>query len=264
MNRIIYCFLLFLPLFLLHSCKTPQASRSQDVEVTDNAYAGNNKTFDCCKIKMRATVQLGSHSLPATGVLQVIDGKWMSCSFRVPLLGIEVVRVEADNDTLLVVNRYDKSYVKVPMQTVEDYSGLSYGALQALIMNDFFSLAGKSHIDAGQSDRGSSPDATAVYAESNRKTTLTFMFDAMTRIIASSVEVGSNYSMRFDYSDFQLKQGRYYPSSINVSVSDGRHEAGLQLTSTGIDFSAFEPSPASLGNRYREMHLSDFLSSLHL
>ena len=210
---------------------------------------------------MRASVGLGGRSLPATGVLSVKDGEWMSCSFRVPLLGIEMVRVEAGHDTLVVINRYDRSYVKVPMSDVTHYSGLTYESMQSLVLGDFFTLDGERPSSAIDVPAGS--DGLMTYAESDRRTTLTFAFDTMSRVISASVSLSPSYTMTFGYSDFRLEGGRYYPGRVEVQVSDGQLQASLDLTCNGIDFSPFVPSPTAVSSRYKEIALPQILSSLH-
>ena len=101
-----------------------------------------------------------------------------------------------------------------------------------------------------------------VRAENDRRTTLTFLYDNMARVVKTSVDVQPSYGMTFDYSDFSLKQDRYYPGSVAVSVTDGRRTAALDLQCTSIDFSPFEPSPASVSSRYKLVSLSDLMSTL--
>lgn len=264
MGRNVIWLVIIVPLILLHSCKTVQVPEQSAIEVAEgDARMENNKIFDCCKMRLRATVRLGGTSLPATGVLQVKDGQWMSCSFRVPLLGIEIVRVEADADTLLVVNRYDKSYVKVPMSVIRAHTGLDYHSLQSLLMNDYFSHDGARKPRRDGTAIGEMRDGMTVRAENDRRTTLTFVYDGMARVVSTTVDVPPAYSMTFGYSDFSLKQDRYYPGKVSVSVTDGRHAAALDLQCTSVDFAPFEPSPAVVGGRYRQVKLSDILSTLH-
>lgn len=248
-------------LTLAYSCKTTQITTPAQVAGADDVRYANNKDFDCCTVKLRASVGLGGRSLPATGVLSVKDGEWMSCSFRVPLLGIEMVRVEAGHDTLVVINRYDRSYVKVPMSDVTDYSGLTYESMQSLVLGDFFTLDGERPSSAIDVPAGS--DGLMTYAESDRRTTLTFAFDTMSRVISASVSLSPSYTMTFGYSDFFLEGGRYYPGKVEIKVSDGQLQASLDLTCNGIDFSPFVPSPTAVSSRYKEIALPQILSSLH-
>ena len=262
MGKSIIWIAVIVPLILLHSCKTVEVAQQPGIVATDDPTVENNKTFDCCQMGLRATVRLGGASLPATGVLQVKNGQWMSCSFRVPLLGIEIVRVEADTDTLLVVNRYGKSYVKVPISTIYAVTGLDYHSLQSLLMNDSFSLDGAPKPRRGGAAIEDMEGGMTVRAENDRRTTLTFLYDNMARVVKTSVDVQPSYGMTFDYSDFSLKQDRYYPGSVAVSVTDGRRTAALDLQCTSIDFSPFEPSPVSVSSRYKQVSLSDLMSTL--
>ncbi len=253
---------LFTQLLVLGSCKTSQLQQTGIAWLAGDNKFSNNKVFDCCRVRFRATVKAEGRPMPATGMLQVVDGKWMSCSMRSPFLGMEILRIEADNDTLLVINRRAKCYAKIPMAAIEERTGLDYASLQSLMMNDCFSITGTPH----------SPDycndvlnaGKAACSETHGSTNLSFVIDDYGRVVKSIVETQANYSLEFGYGDFQFRQGNYYPGSITIDVSGGHGTAAVSLSCTNFDFSFFEPAPVTVSSRYDELSLNGIMSMLNI
>lgn len=172
----------------------PTASVSADDMIT--ALKEQQKDFTYFDSKMKAKVTMDGKTQSASVILRIIKDKVIWASFQ--KLGIEGARIRITPDSLVFVNRLDRTYVNAPISALTDLYDLpaDFDMLQHLLLGEAPVLTGRpSEVEAGDE---------------------TFMLQLMQPKFVS-LEYTTNQS-------YEIKNMIYYDPStkaaINVSQSD--------------------------------------------
>lgn len=232
---------------LLVSCKTSDksAKTSGDVTLSGRAYLEevvlNTPPINALSSKMKFTLNVGGQHTTVGGSLRIKRGDVIQLSI-VPLLGIEVARVEISPDSVLIVDRMNKQYVSVSLQELPLLAGaeVDYHTLQSLFLNDYF-LPGHQQLEA--SDLSSftikeAADQLAIHAKKGRKLNYSFMARLQpAQLCTTRIETRSKYHLEWQYADFKAFQGKDFPHSMSLRIegTDKPLSAGFSLARLSAD-----------------------------
>ena len=200
-------------------------------KVSDNA---QHARFITSKVKF--TVEVGAQQLTLTGNLKmkrddVIRLQLMAFGF------VEAGRLEFTKDFVLVMDRINKQYLKVPYQQLDFLrnSGLDFFALQALFWNELFQ-PGKSHITdellkSYDTDMGGE---NAVISMESGKLSYRWLADKdnaqvnMANILYKDKFRG-NYQLNWDYLDFKANGRKKFPMDHKVKFTTPDKEVKFEM-----------------------------------
>jgi hypothetical protein len=231
-------------------------------KVTDNA-----QTTHFVTSKVKFSVEVGSRQMTLTGNLKmkrddVIRLQLMAFGF------VEAGRLEFTQEYVLIVDRINKQYLKVPYAQLEFFrhSGVDFYMLQALFWNELFQ-PGKTRLTDRNLKRftaAAGVDNDVIISFENDKLSYRWLADQETARIKMA-NVGYNdyvrgaYQLNWDYDDFKVNNRKVFPMHHKVNFSTPEKEVKLEmiLNYMGND-EDWEPRTV-LSGKYRQMPVDDIL-----
>ena len=231
-------------------------------KVTDNA-----QTTHFITSKVKFSVEVGSRQMTLTGNLKmkrddVIRLQLMAFGF------VEAGRLEFTQEYVLIVDRINKQYLKVPYAQLEFFrhSGVDFYMLQALFWNELFQ-PGKTRLTDRNLKRftaAAGVDNDVIISFENDKLSYRWLADQETARIKMA-NVGYNdyvrgaYQLNWDYDDFKVNNRKVFPMQHKVNFSTPEKEVKLEmiLNYMGND-EDWEPRTV-LSGKYRQMPVDDIL-----
>lgn len=271
-NKITYC-LLFVSFLLLWSCKTGKAlldDKTHDKTLgnvsalVDTLFLRKNNA-DYVSYKMKLTIQAKGKRISANSTLKVQNNRFIVLSVSMPLLGIELGRIEIDSDNVFLIDKLHKIYVDMSFSEISEMVGadITLSTVQSLFLNDIFVLDSDNHISLNRLFEETRLDnGNILLSQKKNDTKLEFEVNPVNKILLRTLMENTGKGVtEWVYSDFSDVDGIVYPSYI---------KAGIGKTSPSI-FMDFEIS--KVGNektsvtkidlsKYRKVNLNECLKML--
>ena len=230
--------------------------------VTDNAQTNR---FITSKVKF--TLEVGNRQMTLTGNLKmkrddVIRLQLMAFGF------VEAGRLEFTKDYVLVVDRINKQYLKVPYAQLEFFrhSDIDFNMLQSLFWNELFQ-PGKARLTERNlkkftTDVGINNDVVVSYE--NSELSYRWLTDKETAHIKMANVLYANYlrgnyQLNWDYEDFKLSNRKMFPMKHKVSLTTPGQEVKLEMILHAISHDEDWEPRTVLSGKYRQMALEEIL-----
>lgn len=262
---------LFLPLVMLMGCKTQRTIikdpiREEGAEYLISQLKKNEARFEALTARFSATmVQDNKDRTSFSGQMRIKRDSliWMSIS---PALGIEAVRLVISQDSIFLLNRINKTYLKTDFSFINGVinAALDYDMLQAfLIGNDFaFYEIGKfrASIDGMQyrlttSNRNKIKKYIREHQDITTIPLQTIWLDPGTfkisHVSVKELEVEGR-KLNAYYSGFEVVNNTLFPTKIKIDVS-AEKKMDLDLEYSRIDFDADQTFPFKIPSSYTPM-----------
>ena len=230
-------------------------------QVSDNA---QHARFITSKVKF--SVEVGSQQLTLTGNLKmkrddVIRLQLMAFGF------VEAGRLEFTKDYVLVMDRINKQYLKVPYQQLDFMrnSGLDFYALQALFWNELFQ-PGKTHVtDEMLKSYTTDLEADdAVISMESGKLSYRWLADKsnaqvkMANILYKDRYRG-NYQLNWDYLDFKQNGRKNFPMDHKVKFSTPDKEVKFEMILNYMGADEDWETRTEVSGKYRQVSVDEIL-----
>lgn len=217
--------------------------------------------------KVKFSVEVGNRQMTLTGNLKmkrddVIRLQLMAFGF------VEAGRLEFTQDYVLIVDRINKQYLKVPYAQLEFFrrSGVNFYMLQALFWNELFQ-PGEARLTDKKLKKFSTKagvDNEIIVSMDDENLSYRWLTEQSTaRINMANVRYADhlrgNYQLNWDYSDFKQTNRKLFPMHHKVSVTTPDKEVKLDmiLNYVGND-EDWEPRTV-LSGKYRQMPVDEIL-----
>ena len=274
--RIMKIAALAIPLTLVVSCgthrkavkETPSAVRVDTLnkqaflqQVTDNA---QHARFITSKVKF--SVEVGSREMTLTGNLKmkrddVIRLQLMAFGF------VEAGRLEFTKEYVLVMDRINKLYMKVPYAQLDFLrnSNIDFYMLQALFWNELFQ-PGKIKVtdemlkayktEVGKDD--------AVVSMQDGKLSYRWLVDKLSaRVKMANIMYNDrfrgNYQLNWDYEDFQPNNRKYFPMDHKISFTTPEKEVKLSMLLNYMGADEDWETRTEVSSKYRQVTVDEIL-----
>ena len=241
------------------SCHTPKVvtgtlTGANPEKARFESVVRNNYKYDALQSKVKYS--LGKTSL--NGKMCLESGHRLCMQVNAPLIGFEVARVEATQDSVLLVDKYDKMYSILDLAKlydIKDINGHEMEALECIMLGRIY-IPGKGQATSKDYNKLSwtTPmlaDGKQGYSEGLYKGkgySLLYAIDENGRLVSTLLAVGAK-TARWEYSDYQeVEDGQWVPTQENITVTNADSKeisAGLKLTNPSLGESTwrdFEPS----------------------
>ena len=230
-------------------------------KVSDNAQYARFVTS-----KVKFTVEVGSQQLTLTGNLKmkrddVIRLQLMAFGF------VEAGRLEFTKDYVLVMDRINKQYLKVPYQQLDFMrnSGLDFYALQALFWNELFQ-PGKTRItdEMLKSYTTDMEAEDAVISMESGKLSYRWLADKgnaqvkMANILYKDRYRG-NYQLNWDYQDFKQNGRKKFPMDHKVKFSSPDKEVKFEMMLNYMGADEDWETRTEVSGKYRQVSVDEIL-----
>jgi len=230
-------------------------------KVTDNA---QHARFITSKVKF--SVEVGSRQMTLTGNLKmkrddVIRLQLMAFGF------VEAGRLEFTKEYVLVMDRINKLYLKVPYSHLDFLrnSSIDFYVLQALFWNELFQPGKMKVTDEAlksyTTEEGS--DDTVIFMEDGKLSYRWLAENGTARVKMANImfndKYRGNYQLNWDYEDFQGFSRKFFPRVHKISFSSPEKEVkmGMTLNYMGSEEN-WEPR-TEVSSKYRQVTVEEIL-----
>lgn len=270
--------ILLLPLIalLLTACHTPQlittdTTAAEKETAADAAYKrkvlANAQTAQCLTAHVKVNISADGKDLSCSGTLRMKRNDVIQLSLSV--LGFEVGRMECTPKDVLVLDRYNKQYVRATYSQVSFFSqaGLDFYALQSLFWDELF-VPGQTDVSkqltrfklssAGDHTLLSLKDAPRLEYDFLTKTAS----GAVDRLTVFSKRAADKGSFTCRYDNFTSFNGKQFPQQIELSVKGVGKDAVLTLSLSKLGTKSDWETRTQVGSKYTQRSVEDIFGRL--
>ena len=185
-----------------------------------------------------------------------------------PFLGIEVARAEITPEGILVLDRLNKRYVKVPFAQVSRWAhtDIDFYTLQALFLNELF-MPGRKTVEASDLSK------FAIQKEEkgvvmNLKKEKPFGFKFFTEapqgwLKESAISLhGTPYELHWLYDEFRPLKEDYFPSSMKLMLNGLKNPVEVDFAFSRLAIEADWSTSTKIPSKYKEVKVEDLIKML--
>ena len=230
-------------------------------KVSDNA---QHARFVTSKVKF--SVEVGSQQLTLTGNLKmkrddVIRLQLMAFGF------VEAGRLEFTKEYVLIMDRINKQYLKVPYQQLDFMrnSGLDFYALQALFWNELFQ-PGKAHMtdELLKSYTTDMEAEDAVISMESGKLSYRWLADKGSALVKMANilykdRYRGNYQLNWDYLDFKQNGRKKFPMDHKVKFTTPDKEVKFEMMLNYLGADEDWETRTEVSGKYRQVSVDEIL-----
>ena len=212
---------------------------------------------------------IGGKDLSVSGKLQMKRDAVIRLSLR--MLGFELGVMEFTPTDVLVVDRYNKQYVRAAYSEVSflRQANLDFYALQSLFWNELF-LPGKHTLAASDLKRfafqAGSEGMTVLSPTATPMLTYNFFTDptseTVRRLQVMSKKASDKGQFSFAYDSFQPFSGRPFPTSLQLSVTGTGKDVTLGINLSSLKAASDFESATKVSDKYTRRTVKEVLGKL--
>ena len=249
--------------------KTP-VSMTPDVRERVNFISSvqeNAQTAKFITSKVKFSVEVGPQKLTLTGNLKmkrddVIRLQLMAFGF------VEAGRLEFTPDYVLIIDRINKQYLKVPYAHLDFLrnSHIDFYVIQSLFWNELFQ-PGKSHLTDSnmksyKTELGADDDV--VIAMEDGKLSYRWLTEQSSKLVEMANimyndRFRGNYQLNWDYEDFQRINSKHFPMLHKVGLITPQKEIKFEMMLSKIDHEENWETRTMLSGKYRQVEVDEIL-----
>lgn len=224
--------------------------------------------FEYEALQSKVKYSMGGNSL--NGKMCLESGKRLCLQVNAPLIGFEIARIEATQEQVLLVDKYDKVYTILNLSDLyklEEISGHELEALECLMLGRIY-IPGKG--EAKSRDFKSLTWTTPMLADGTQGQseglyqgngyTLCYSIDAKGQLVSTRLTVG-NKSALWEYSDYQeVQKNKFVPTRENITAINADQEslsAGITINAPELGESSWRDFEAN--ESYRQLTPQEML-----
>ena len=231
-----------------------------------NKVMGNAQTTQFITSKLKFTVEYGSQQMALTGNLKmkrddVIQMQLMAFGF------VEAGRMEFTKDYVLIIDRINKQYLKVPYNYVDFLrnSGINFYTLQALFWNELFKPGQQSVDQNALSKFTTNTDGDdAVISLEEGKMNYSWLTNKqsgrihMTNISYRDTFKG-NTQLNSEYDEFTKMAQKMFPSVMKITMTTPERDIKLGIRLNYLSNDSDWETRTKVSDKYREVDVEQIL-----
>ena len=225
---------------LLAACKSPSGTSTSSAVImkTEEVFFASvlEHTFQFNTLSARMKLEFSSpdNELNSRANLKMIYNDRLQLSIQ-PVFGIEMFRIEMNNDSIKVLDRMNKRYM------IDSYDNLkreldidfNFQNLQALFTNQIF-IPGEKDISAKHYNRfrmTKNNNSAELKIKDKNGIFYTFTADSDEKLLSTCIGSLSSNALVWDYNDFQTISRQRFPLKMTAYLSSGNITQGtIKLT----------------------------------
>ena len=173
------------------------------------------------RLKFKTNIDIDGKSQQLNGRIFLLSDTCVYINVMSPTLGIEVGRLCANRDSVIFINKLDKTYFSSDYHQFIIKYGLNFRLLYSVLSASYF---GCDSVKLSDTNTQYFADmrrfvVSNVYNENDTKSYSTSFFDSFGNLYRTEYKSGNNDFLRVNYSNFALKGG--FPQKLVVSVGVG-------------------------------------------
>ncbi|WP_436416038.1 DUF4292 domain-containing protein [Petrimonas sp.] len=258
----------------LNSCKSKRqivaaapVEEKVDVDLFTDIL-NNQLNFKTFSSRLNLNLSSGTKSLSSKASLRIVKDKAIQLSVQ-PLFGVEMLRLYADPDSLVLLDRMNKRYVKESIEDVKKVYpvGFDFKTLQSLLTNQVF-VSGQSDVIYSDYEKFSTGQVSDMYyllKSVDKKSGIEYGFtiDGNDRIaLTHLLEPKDNYSLNWKYDDFVKETYKTFPHKMDVALASAKRKVNVGLEFSGIALDEDFDLQISVPGSYTRATISDIVKIL--
>ena len=225
--------------FWLAACKSPKVATTTDAGImkTEEAFFSsvldNSFRFKTLSARMKLEFTSQQQEFSSRVQLKMIHNDRMQLSF-LPILGIEVFRVELTNDSVKILDRMNKRYMVDSYDNIKGKTDIDFNFrnLQALFTNQVF-VPGEGDVSMKHFRRfRMTKDGNSAELKLKDKNGFFYIFtaDADEKLLSTNIEnTSDNQRLIWNYNNFQPINRQQFPLKMTASISGGNKTQGTAI-----------------------------------
>lgn len=217
--------------------------------------------------KLKFTVEVGQQKVGLTGNLKmkrddVIRLQLMAFGF------VEAGRLEFTKDYVLIMDRINKQYLKLPYNYVDFLreSGINFYTLQALFWNELFMPGQPTLTEEGRKKFSATlgGEDVVISYDADTKLTCSWLANDKTGVIKMANilykdRFKGNSQLNWDYLDFKTLNKKVFPTSMNVTLTTLEKDIRLGITLSYLGNDENWETRTVVSDKYREVSVDEIL-----
>ena len=246
---------------------SPAAAESSRIVAANAAFIGkmNEQKVSAKAVtaKLKANLAGGGNSISANGSLKMKRGEAVQIAFS--KFGIEVIRLEIDPDSVTIINRLEKYYVRTELRNnpLLGKLDIDFHLIESLFWGEFYMPQG---LDARAC-------AERVIASESGKAIKLFMNLGSTLSVETLANAekalpesarllnaaGQNAAIAFGYEERVPFAGGFFPSKMNLAAQNGKESFTINMELSKITEDANWHSHTQLSGKYKRKKAESLL-----
>lgn len=228
----------------------------------------NNTTQTNLTAKVKVVVDVDGKSNSTSGSLKMKKNDVIQISLVDPLLGVmELGRMEFTKTRVLIIDRINKQFIKVPYNYVDFLrnSGINFYTLQALFWNEMF-MPGKQTVDKTMYDKftTSTSDNDIIISLDEGKMNYSWLANSQSgRIKMANISyrdvLKGNTQLNWDYNAFSKLGSILFPSDMGVTLTMPEKEIKLGIKLNYLGNESDWETRTKVSDKYREVDVDQIL-----
>lgn len=212
---------------------------------------------------------IGGKDLSVSGKLQMKRDAVIRLSLR--MLGFEIGVMEFTPTDVLVVDRYNKQYVRAAYSEVSflRQANIDFYALQSLFWNELF-IPGQHTLTASDLKRfafqAGNYDMTVLTPTATPMLTYNFFIDTasetVSRLQVMSKKASDKGQFSFAYGDLTSFSSRQFPTSLQLAVTGTGKDVSLGITLSSLKANTDFDSTTKVSDKYTRRSVKEVLGKL--
>ena len=216
--------------------------------------------------QVRFSVEVGARQMTLTGNLKmkrddVIRLQLMAFGF------VEAGRLEFTKEYVLVMDRVNKLYLKVPYAQVDFLrnSNIDFNVIQGLFWNELFQPRVSRPTDQQLKNytMKAGSDDTIIAMEDGKLSYRWLADNSTARVKMANVmyldKFRGNYQLNWDYDDFQANNRKFYPMSHKISFQTPGQEIKFEMLLNYMGAEEDWETRTEVSSKYRQVTIEEIL-----
>lgn len=223
----------------------------------------NAQTARCVTARINMSITAGSKDITTGGTLRLKRDDVVQLSLT--LLGFEVARMEFSPNDVLIIDRYNRRYVRAAYDDVAflRQSGLDFHALQSLFWGELYRPTGTTDAAYVGTTEGTHTRLVLPNSKGLKYDFLTTTLPAtIDRVDVGSATAGRPGRFSWAYADYASLGGRPFPSGMTCEISLPGKTYGFSLTLSRLNNNSDWEAHTTPSSKYTRLRVEDVLGSL--
>ncbi len=274
-----YKYLPFLLVLLLASCRTSDKAQKSSGKLTETeqleamqaeAYVKkvhtNAQTAETLTARIKMTLNAEGQELSVNGTLRMKRDDVIQLSLT--FLGMEVARMEFSPKDVLIIDRFNKQYVRATYSDVSflKQANLDFKTLQSLFWSELFIPGGSAEKEANRFRLSSAGTHTLLTLRDTPKLEYAFLCTTETadikRVTVQSQDYSKAGKFEWRYADHTTVSGKPFPGKMSCSITGLGKDAGFSISLEKIDHDTDWKTHTTPSKKYTRRNADELLGKL--
>lgn len=270
-----YLVALLLLLFIaLYSCKTKErvVQAESDLEDKTSSSLFNDVLYKELKYttfssKLNISISTGKKNLSSRATLRIIRDEAIQLSIQ-PLFGIEMFRLHVQSDSVIILDRMNKRYVKESIDDIRNIYpiGFNYYTFQSLFTNALFVPEQSTVLKRDYRKFRYSQNIDSYLLNGHDKKSdvdYSFFVNGNDQITLTQLSMPTkNYSLEWGYNEFSLLDKLFFPHEMKIKASTKKRKLDTSISLSSIILDEPLSLNTTIPSSYAKVELKEIMKLL--